>query len=454
MSTESSVPPALAHLEAECLFGDEFRRDPRPVYERLRRRGPIAPVWLEPRVPGWLIVDYPTLLKVGREPTTWSHDSRLWSEWSNGRVPENSELLAMMGYRDNLLFSDGDKHARLRRAVSESLDRIDFRVLTQVVHRLATRLIDRFAAQGRADLVGRYAEQLPLLLVNRMFGLADDDGYRLLDVLARIWDGQDADRASRDMERYLGDLVAAKRACPGQDVTTWLMRHHAGLSGEELVQHLVLIIGAANTPTANLIANALQVLLTDQQMKNALVGARMTAEEAIDRALWLDSPMQVYPFVYPRHDVEYGRFTIPAGAAVGMGLAAANRSVPHTGTSHNRAYVSFGAGEHRCPARDIALKISEVAIEALMRRLGGMRLAVPADQLTWRPSVFMRGLERLPVVFTPEHADVKEASAWPSLPRSTSTRPSTSTSKPHASARTVRLSGLFSRDGSRSRHSR
>ena len=109
----------------------------------------------------------------------------------------------MMGYRDDLLFSDGDRRRRLRRAVSESLDRIDFGVLTPVVHRLATRLIDQFAAQGRADLVGRYAEQLPLLLVKPDVRFADDDGCRLLDVLARIWDGQDADRASRDMERYL-----------------------------------------------------------------------------------------------------------------------------------------------------------------------------------------------------------------------------------------------------------
>ena len=453
MSTGSNVPTALAHKEAEPLFGDGFRRDPSAVYKRLRSRGPIAPVWLEPGVPGWVIVDYNTLIEVSRDLGTWSHDSRLWTEWSKGRVPESSELLAMMGHRDNLLFSDGDQHARLRRAVSESLDRIDTRVLSGVTQKIASRLIDRFASDGRADLVSQYAVQLPSLLVNRMFGLSDQAGFRLLDVMTRIWDGKDAERANRDMERYLGDLVSKKLARPGDDVTTWLMRHHARLSGEELVQHLVLIVGAANTPTANLIANALLALLTDKQMKSDLVGARISAGEAVHRALWLDTPMQVYPFVYPRRDVPMGRYTIPAGAAVAMGLAAANQSVPDSGASRNRAYVSFGVGAHRCPAQQIALEISAAAIETLMSRLGGLRLAVPGDALAWRPSVFVRGLELLPVNFIPERTDVKEAAAWPIQSPFSSTQPSTSTSKRPGSAPRARLSRLLSRGGPRSRHS-
>lgn len=90
-SGNSSAPrtaPALAHADAEPLFGAEFRCDPARVYERLRRRGPIAPVWLEPKVPGWVIVDYETMVNVSRDPSVWSRDSRLWNEWKSGRVPE------------------------------------------------------------------------------------------------------------------------------------------------------------------------------------------------------------------------------------------------------------------------------------------------------------------------------------------------------------------------------
>lgn len=455
MREEPSLPPALAHKDAEKLFSEEFRHDPAQVYERLRTLGPIAPVWLEPRVPGWVIVDYETLIQVSRDTDAWSHDSRRWVEWKNGRVPENSELLAMMGYRPNLLFADGDAHTRLRRAVSESLDRVDGRFVVTATHRIANQLIDRFATVGRADLISGYAEQLPLLLVNRMFGLADREGHRLLDLLARIWDGQDAERASRDMERLLGDLLKTKMRHPDQDVTTWLMDHHTGLSSEEIVQHLVVIIGAANTPTANLISNALRIVLTNQEMRNALASAVISAEDVVDQALWLDPPMQVYPFIYPKRDIHVGRFTIPAGAAVGMGLASANQSISKP-QARNRAYSSFGAGPHRCPARNIAFQTSVTAIDALLKRLGDVRLAVPAETLTWRPSVFMRGLERLPVIFTPTPTPTipETERACPVSSHPSSTRPATSTPRPTNSAPRGRWFRSFSRDSRRSRRTR
>ena len=86
-----------------------------------------------------------------------------------------------------------------------------------------------------------------------------------------------------------------------------------------------------------------------------------------------------------------------------MGLAAAEPFHPFTPVpSHNRAYVSFGAGEHQCPARDIALKIDEVAIEASIRHLGRMRLAVPADPTAASGGIGVHAWPGTPaVVFTP-----------------------------------------------------
>jgi cytochrome P450 len=53
------------------------------------------------------------------------------------------------------------------------------------------------------------------------------------------------------------------------------------------------------------------------------------------------------------------------------------------------------------PAQQIAEVIAEAAIEVLLDRLPDVRLSVPADTLTWRPSPLFRGLMALPVEFTP-----------------------------------------------------
>lgn len=398
------LPDRVGEPGAEPLYGPEFEHDPAVVYERLwRRHGAFAPVLLEPGVPGYLALTYDAVASVCRNPETWSHDSRRWTDWSYGRVPEDSELLPMMTYRANMLFADGKDHARLRRAVVDSLGRIEPHWLEAEIHRLSGRLIDVFIENGEADLVGQYAKLLPLLVFNRMFGMDDAAGFRLLDVLRRIVFGPDADRASEDLARYMSELVGIKRRTPGQDVTTWLIEHRAALADEELVHQLMLIIAAGNAPTADLMSATLYSLLSEREAGTP----RRGVEETIDRVLWTESPVQNFPFVYPKQDVRVSDHTIPQGCPVGLGLASANQSIvreygDRLQATANRGYLSFGVGDHRCPAQDMARQIAVIGVQAILSRLPALRLAAPFTDPPRRTSIFARALTSLPVTFEPQ----------------------------------------------------
>ena len=252
------------HTSALPLYGPDYWSDPAKTFERLQRVGDIAPVWLGERVPAWMATNYETLLRITRAPETWTRDSRTWDAWKSGVVAEDSPLLAMMRWRPNVRFADGQEHARLRRPVVESLADLDLERLKETTAYLADQLINDFCIAGRADLVRQFTELLPLLLVAEMFGMERNKALLLAGMVKRIWDGNEAARASEDLERLLGRLIARKRAAPGADLTSLLIDHHAGLTGEELVEQLVLIISAAQAPTAGLIANALTMLLTDK----------------------------------------------------------------------------------------------------------------------------------------------------------------------------------------------
>ena len=69
----------------------------------------------------------------------------------------------------------------------------------------------------------------------------------------------------------------------------------------------------------------------------------------------------------------------------------------------NRAHLSFGHGDHACPvgAPEIAETIARTAVEVLLDRIPDTGLAVPADVLRWKETPIVRGLESLPVTFTP-----------------------------------------------------
>jgi cytochrome P450 len=62
-------------------------------------------------------------------------------------------------------------------------------------------------------------------------------------------------------------------------------------------------------------------------------------------------------------------------------------------------HLAFGRGSHYCLGAPLARLEAEVALRALLRRLPGLALAVPAEELEWRPVPLFRSLTALPVTW-------------------------------------------------------
>lgn len=396
------VPPpgCPAH---EPLYGPEFAADPAAVYRRLRGAGPTAPVELAPGVRATLVTSYAAALHVLRSPETFSKDPRRWRDLADGTVPEDSPVVPMMRYRPNALFTDGEEHERLRGAITDTLALVDPATLRGYVERGADTLIDRFAPLGTADLLGEYAQVLPLLVFNHLFGCPAEYGVRLVEGMSGIFDGVDAEKADELLTGTLLDLVRLKRAAPGQDMTSWLMAHPAGLTDEEMIHTLVLLMGAGTEPQQNLIANGLRLLLSDDRFASELSDGNLPVEDALDEVLWTDPPIANYAVHYPLHDVVYEGTLLREGDPLVVSLAAANTDPALTADQRagNRAHLAWSAGPHNCPAQSPARLIAAAAVEKLLDRLPEVELAVPVEELTWRPGPFQRAPTALPARFPP-----------------------------------------------------
>jgi cytochrome P450 len=391
------------------MHGPEFAADPAAVYRRLREAGPTAPVELAPGVPATLVIGYDAALHVLRSPETFSKDPRRWRDLADGTVPMDSPVVPMMMYRPNALFTDGEEHRRLRGAITDSLARVEPNTLRGYVERSADTLVDRIAPLGTADLLGEYAQVLPLLVFNHLFGCPADYGVRLVEGMSGIFDGVDAEKANELLSSTLLDLVTLKRAEPGQDVTSWLMAHPAELTDEEMIHTLVVLMGAGTEPQQNLIANSLRLLLSDDRFAGDLSGGSLPVEDALDEVLWTDPPMANYAVHYPMHDVVYEGALLRAGDPLVVSLAAANTDPALTTDQRagNRAHLAWSAGPHNCPAQNPARLIAAVAVEKLLDRLPDVELAVAVEELIWRPGPFHRALAALPVRFPPTAAVVR-----------------------------------------------
>ncbi|WP_199566355.1 cytochrome P450 [Streptomyces corynorhini] len=384
--------------------------DPRGVYRRLREQwGNVARVELEPGVPAWLVMGYRELLTITRQEQTYSRDARNWRDLDDGAVSPRSGLLPMMAWRANVIGADGPEHRRLRRPLDEGVARIDQRRTRRQVEAVCAELIAGFSRRGRADLVNEYATIVPMLSIASLFGLDSAEGQELLRALIALFGSADDSQAgNRHFEEILVDTLRERQRRPTDDLTTAFLRHADLVNEAERLQSMVVMISAGNETVTAWIAHTLRLMLTDPRFAARLHGGRLGVDDALDEALWRDPPMNNMPARYALRDTELGGRAIRRGDVLILGIAAANddpairpdESTGGVGDSGNRAHLAFSAGPHVCPAQVPARLITRTAVNTALHLLPDMRLSIPAEDVTWRPSPWTRVPVALPVEFS------------------------------------------------------
>lgn len=401
-------PGCPAHTGATPLYGPRFQTDPAQLYRELRAaHGPVAPVELVGGVPAWLVIGYRELQLVTGQPQLFGRDSSRWRLWES--IPADWPLKPMMAPVPSLLYAEGEEHVRRSGAVTDALAGIDAYELRKHSEEIADRLIDGFAGRGEADLVAQYAHLMPLLVLCRVFGLDEERAPELVDAVLTMLDGgAGAPAAAQRLLELMLEVVRTKAEFPGEDVASRMLAHPAGLDHEEVMRDLRVLLISGHQPSSYWISNALRLMLTDERFSASLAGGRRSIGQALNEALWEDTPVQIFAGRWATQDTQLGGQRIAAGDMLLLGFAGANgdplvRQADGRPAEGNRAHLSYSHGEHGCPypAQEAAEVIATTAIEVLLDRLPDLRLAVAEHALVWRPSAWVRGLVALPVSFTP-----------------------------------------------------
>ncbi|MEQ4720632.1 cytochrome P450 [Nonomuraea sp. B19D2] len=418
--------------DAGRLYGPQYARDPQAVYADLRRQhGAVAPVEIAPGINAHLVIGYGAALEVlTNVGGLWSKNPSAWQ----ARLPDTPEVagtLAMLGYRPTALFSDGAEHARYRKVISDCFQLVQPHKLRRMVSEVADSLIAQFAAKGEADLATDFARPIPVRVFNLLFGRPDSDSVELSEALSAMMEatGEAGARGSDAFSRYMNELVQSKYAQRGDDLTSWIIDHPAGLQNEELTQAIVLVVAASFDPMANLISNTISRMVSDDRYYSSLTNGALSTYDALMEALRVEPAIANFGPYFVRQPVHFHGTWIQPAELVLVSYAAANTeptNIPEEMRSDGGAYLGFGAGPHRCPASDPAVLIAMTAIERLTSHLCDLELTVPREELPWRPGPFHRSLERLPVRFTPIRPDQPGDSPWAVHPSPPSTPSATS----------------------------
>lgn len=320
---------------------------------------------------------------------------------------------------DGLLNLDGPEHQRLRRTVQRAFTPRAIARWRPWVASVVEELLDALSTAERpVDLVAAVGRPLPVAVISRLMGLDGVDFERLSRwsdqaLSTSAYTPQEVMTAMREFGEFAGQLVAERRGKPTDDLVSSLVQA-ADQDGEvtepQIVTLVVGLVVAGHETTITSLGNALVYLLDENRTAwHALADSEERAgavAEQLLRAVPLGD-RNVTPGLLRRAvaDVEIGGVLISAGDVVAADTFAANHD-PETYPGDWRTslfeppatpHLTFGAGPHHCLGAWLARMELELALHRLARRLPGLRLAVPVEQLAWRTGLLTRSPQSLPV---------------------------------------------------------
>ncbi|KOV94918.1 cytochrome P450 [Streptomyces sp. NRRL B-1140] len=401
----------LETLAPEPLLTRDYETRPALVYERLRQQhGPVAPVDLL-GVPAWLVLGYRESLQVLQDDDGWPKGLENWRARTEGRVPADWPLGPSLEV-NHILIQGGPGYRPLRTAWDVALKPFQdprhpqAKRLKAAVTAYADELITLVGQGGRtgvADLSAQFSRPLPLMVASHLLGFPGSQGDDALMDMWRVLDaGQDAEAALERLLATLAELAALKLQKPGDDFPSYLLAAHPDLSLDQLARELFMLLGMTSDHVGILISNTVVEVISGEGSVRASLSAGMV-RESMNRVVMRKPPLVNFVPRFAARDTPLGNYTIRAGDPVWVSPGAAHADplfadhVASGTTISTRAHLSWGAGPRQCPARELASAVAAAGVGRLFERFDHLDLALPADQLPWRSSPFMRGLRSLPV---------------------------------------------------------
>jgi cytochrome P450 len=353
-------------------------RDPFTAYAAARERGPLARLVTPGFGSMWAVTRYADARAMLADPRF----ELTAGAYLRPDVPEHCRK-----YMRTMQETDGPEHARLRRLVSPAFTArraAEFRPrIVPIVERLLDDLPGH-ATGGAVDLVAQFARRLPIDVICELVGIDATDRATWREYGAAVAAGHGTAFAAA-IPGIMRDAVAAvaRRAIePGADLLSELVGVHAGdddrLSDTELVTLVWHLVLAGQTP-ANLIANAVEALLTHPEQRAALAPAGL-ADAVEELTRWCGPQLLSLPR-FAREDAEIAGVPVGKGDPVTALLAGANRD-PRAFTDPDRldlrrppgqaTHLGYAHGPHFCLGAALARVQTEVAVAGLLRRFPGL----------------------------------------------------------------------------------
>ena len=375
---------AAESFDLKALPAD-FYADPFRYYHALRSHAPVK------RMPdgSYLLTRYADVESVYKNPKLFSSDKR--REFG----PKYGDSLLYEHHTTSLVFNDAPLHTRVRRLIAGALTPRAISAMEPALVGLVDRLLDAMAAMREVDLIEDFAAAIPVEVIGNLLGVPREErgplrawSLAILGALEPVIPPQVFERGNRavaDFLAYLEDLIARRRARPGDehDVLTRLIRGEGDerLTDKELYHNCIFLLNAGHETTTNLIGNGLVALARFPQERQRLIVQPELAKSAVEEILRLESSNQLGNRITAA-DAEVGGVAMAPQTQITLCIGAANRDPAQfpdpdrfdIARNPNR-HLAFATGVHACVGMPLARLEGMIALARFLARFPRYRLA-------------------------------------------------------------------------------
>ncbi|MFI6791361.1 cytochrome P450 [Nonomuraea sp. NPDC050383] len=376
---------------------------------RFLREESVAKVELPGGSSAWIATRYQDIRTVLSDPRFSADRRHPNAPRLNGETEAGQSPLPKM-----MLEMDPPEHGPARRAVVGEFTVRRMAALRPRIQQIVDEHLDAMLAGPRpADLVQALALPVPSLVICELLGVPYEEHEFFQTHSAQLLDrtitAQERQHAALELAVYLDKLIRVKEENPTDDLLSRQVvkqRESGQVDHGALLSLAFLLLIAGHETTANMISLGTYMLLRHPDALAALREDPAKTPGAVEELL---RHFTIAEFAIMRiavEDVELGGTVIPAGEGV-LTLANAGNRDPEVFADPDafdierdaRSHLAFGYGPHQCLGQNLARVELEIVFNTLFRRVPGLRLAVPAEQLSFKDEATVYGMHELPVTW-------------------------------------------------------
>ena len=400
-------------------FDAPFQNDPAQSLIWAREQ---KPAFFAPKIGYWIISRYDDVKAVFRDNILYSPSIVLEKiiPFSDSAM----NILKSYDYQLNrtLVNEDEPVHTERRRALMEHFIPENLKVRESMIRELTTKYIDQFIDKGEVDLVDEMLWEIPLSVALNFLGVPQEDVETLKEYctahMVNTWgkptpqEQESVAHAVGKFWQYSGKVLAKMRT--EENGTGWM--HYAIRKQKELPDvitdsylhsMMMAIIVAAHETTSHGTANALRMLLNDQEAWQNIIDDHGLIPNAVEECLRISGSVVAWRRMATR-DTEISGVKIPKDAKLLIVSASANHDerqfenpeILDLYRDNAVDHLTFGYGSHQCMGKNLARMEMRIFIEEFAYRLPHMRL-VEDQEFTYLPNISFRGPNKLLVRWDP-----------------------------------------------------